>query len=223
MAAWWSMQANGKTVFYKLREHLANYFKVWSDNRKAKESMVASLPVRERNYNRLCSIRHIAHVLPAAPHNQPGVLILVSDVEMDTASSMSAHTENITSVVPRSSNEQTQPWQQMFHVLEPLETGSMFVQTGNFAPGSSVFQQRQMSVQPMEFETPIHSIPAHTSISQASVSIAGSSTPSSSDFITWTKEKQKCRCAVCVQNGRDGSECPGERDRKKCKFLQVSI
>jgi hypothetical protein len=111
----------------------------------------------------------------------------------------------------------------MFHVLEPLETGSMFIQTGNIASGSSVLQQRQMAVQPMALEKPIHSIPTHTSIS--TVSIAGSSAASNSDFISWTtvKEKWKRQCAVCVQDGREGYECPGERDRKKCKFLQVSI
>lgn len=223
MAAWWSTQANGKTIFYKLREHLANYYKIWTDNRKAKESMVASLPVRQRNHNRLHSTGHIAHVLPAAPRNQPGILASGSDVEIDTASTnVPAPMENLTSVVPRPSNVQTQLWQQMFHFSEPLETGSIFNQTGNSAPGPSVLQ-RQMSVQSMELETPVYSIPTHMPIS--SVPIASSSAASDSDFVPWTviREKRKRRCAICVQEGRDGYECPGERDRKKCKFLQVSI
>ena len=223
IAAWWSTQANCKTIFYKLREHLANYFKIWSDNCKAKESMVASLPVRERNHNRLHSTGHIAHVLPAAQCNQPGILASASDAETNVASSMSAPPiENITSIVSTPSNPQTRQWQQMFHFSEPLETDSMFIQTGNPASGSSVLQ-RQMSAQPMELETPIHSIPAHASTSIDS--IASSSAAFNSDFIPWTtiQKKRKRRCAVCVQEGRDGYECPGERDRKKCKFLQVSI
>ena len=203
MAAWWSTQANGKTVFYKPRKHLANYFKIWSDNRKAKESMVASLPVHERNHNRLCSTGHIAHVLPAAQWNQPGVLASASDAETDVASSMPApSTENITSVVSTPSNAQTQQWQQMFHFSEPLGTDSMFIQTGNFAPGSSVLQ-RQMSAQPMELEIPIHLIQAHTSTSTVSNS---NSAASNSDFISWTmiQKKQKQHCAICVQEGKDG-------------------
>jgi hypothetical protein len=52
MATWWSSKANGKTIFYKLREHLATYYKIWSDKRKQNEAMVASLPVRKKNDSR---------------------------------------------------------------------------------------------------------------------------------------------------------------------------
>ena len=80
--------------------------------------MVASLPVHERNHNRLCSTGNIAHVLPAAQWNQPGVLASASDAETDVASSMPApSTENITSVVSTPCNAQTQQWQQMFQII----------------------------------------------------------------------------------------------------------
>ena len=77
-----------------------------------------------------------------------------------------------------------------------------------------------MSVQPMELETMIHLIPAHAPIPNLNAPIQASP-----DFIPWTtvQQKQKHWCTVCVQEGRDGYECPGERDRGKCKFLQVSI
>jgi 3'-5' exonuclease len=193
MAAWWSTQANGKMIFYKLREHLANYYKIWSDNRKAKESMVATLSTREKNHNRLHSTGHIAHVLAAAPCNQPGILVSASDAEMDTISSSIQETvETVTSVVAPS-NAQTQLLQKMLHFPEPLDTCSMFNQTGNPAPGPSALQ-REMFVQPMELETPVHSIPANTSIS--STSIASSSARFDPGFIPWTtvQEKQKCQC-----------------------------
>jgi hypothetical protein len=82
MATWWSSKANGKTIFYKLREHLTTYYKIWSDKRKQNEAMVASLPVRKKNDSRIRSVGHIAHVLPAALHNQPGVSVTSANVEM---------------------------------------------------------------------------------------------------------------------------------------------
>jgi hypothetical protein len=42
MATWWSSQADGKTIFYKLKEHLESHHKVWEGIRKGQESLVTS-------------------------------------------------------------------------------------------------------------------------------------------------------------------------------------
>jgi hypothetical protein len=123
MATWWSAQADGKTIFYKLREHLANYYKIWSETRKATESMVASLPQRQKNHNRLHSAGHIAHVLPAAPHDQPGV---------------TNPTPAVATEMPLSNETETPPSNDMLHISpEPLKAHSGCDQASNSVPGPS--------------------------------------------------------------------------------------
>jgi hypothetical protein len=46
MARWWSEKANGKTIFYKLCEHLAVYYKTWNEHRQEKQTILASQPQR---------------------------------------------------------------------------------------------------------------------------------------------------------------------------------
>ena len=53
MAGWWSEKANGKTIFYKLTEHLATYYKLWSDWRQENQTMVISRPQREPHEKRI--------------------------------------------------------------------------------------------------------------------------------------------------------------------------
>ena len=40
MVQWWSKKADGKTIFYKLQEHLAAYHKTWSQHRQEKQTML---------------------------------------------------------------------------------------------------------------------------------------------------------------------------------------
>ncbi len=47
MVQWWSEKANGKTIFYKLREHLTAHYKTWSEHRQEKQTMLASQPQRQ--------------------------------------------------------------------------------------------------------------------------------------------------------------------------------
>ena len=115
---------------------------------------------------------------------------------MDAISSSIPETIETVASVVAPSNAQTQLLQKMLHFSEPLDTFSIFDQTGNSAPGPSVLQ-RQMSVQLMELETPVHSIPANTSIS--STPIASSSAIFDPEFIPWTTIQKKWMhwCAVC--------------------------
>ena len=45
MAAWWSSQADGKNVLYKLPEHLSKHFQKWNAHRQTREALVASEPL----------------------------------------------------------------------------------------------------------------------------------------------------------------------------------
>jgi hypothetical protein len=140
MAAWWSSKADGKTIFYKLREHLATYYKTWSETRKQTESMVASLPQREKNETRIRSIGHISHVLPAAPHNQPGVYFpLTEDTVMEMAIDVEELPTDIEQQITQPVVIEADKIQQLFHFSEPLDTVSVFTHSsGSSIPTSSV-------------------------------------------------------------------------------------
>ncbi|KAJ7441640.1 hypothetical protein B0H11DRAFT_2204715 [Mycena galericulata] len=74
MATWWSSHANGKTVFYKLKEHLESHHKVWKGLRKTQESLASSRDQRKPSRKRIRSATHVSHVLPAAARDNPGII-----------------------------------------------------------------------------------------------------------------------------------------------------
>lgn len=130
MASWWSTKANGTTIFYKLREHLANYYKTWLQTRKETESIVASRPQRKKNESRIKSAAHISHVLPAAPRDQPGVL--TSDLPIVEPEIIGPVTATVitTSLISPTNNpvhKKIDQVQKLFGLSEPLETLSSFV------------------------------------------------------------------------------------------------
>jgi hypothetical protein len=48
MAAWWSGKADGKTIFYKMHEHLENNYKKWTGKKRENENMMNSLNKRQK-------------------------------------------------------------------------------------------------------------------------------------------------------------------------------
>ena len=196
MARWWSSQANGKTIFYKVREHLSNYYKTWLQACKATESTVASLSQRRKNYNRIHSAGHHSHVLPAAPCSCPGVLMDVPDSNIGTAMEMVLEAESShdveminQSITASASLEQEQPVQ---HLPHPAETA---VSNQAQPTASASFTTTQP---PVTIQTP------------------------DENFVFWgadTVPKRKRKCAVCIEAGRNGYNCPGEQYCKRCKYL----
>ena len=75
MSRWWSDQANGMTVFYKLREHLKAYFKTWTEQQQRICSLIGSEKQRQPNTTRLKSKYHSANVLAAASRQHPGLQV----------------------------------------------------------------------------------------------------------------------------------------------------
>ncbi|KAJ7686035.1 hypothetical protein B0H17DRAFT_1137231 [Mycena rosella] len=72
MAGWWSEQSNGKTIFYKLPEHLTAQYKVWKSCQLQQETMVATPDQRKLNEQRIRSSTHSAQILPAEVVSPPG-------------------------------------------------------------------------------------------------------------------------------------------------------
>jgi hypothetical protein len=170
--------------------------------------MVASLPVRKKNDSRIRSIGHIAHVLPAALHNQPGVSVTSADVEMDESEAF--HPEE---PIAQHSEMPSHDIQQLFHLSEPLETSSIFAfPTVSGPSGHNIaaitrhaVSQSHMAIQSTLNMNPIPQTAASTSTTQ---------------FVPWGSEARRTRrCVVCIQAGRGGYNCPGNKDRLKCKYL----
>jgi hypothetical protein len=217
MAAWWSSKADGKTIFYKLREHLATYYKTWSETQKQTESMVASLPQWEKNETRIRFIGHISHVLPAALHNQPGVYFpLIEDTVMEMAIDVEELPTDIEQQITQPVVIEADKIQQLFHFSEPLDTVSVFTHSsGSSIPTSSVARAPVSSSQ-----VQVASHMAMSSIVQPNFPPHSAASSSTLQFVTWrSEEKRKRRCAVCKEAGKNGYDCPGERDRSKCRYL----
>jgi hypothetical protein len=50
MATWWSVKADGKTIFYKMHELLENHYKKWTGKKRENENMMNSfLKIITRN------------------------------------------------------------------------------------------------------------------------------------------------------------------------------
>jgi hypothetical protein len=80
MCQWWSSQANGKTIFYKLREHLSTYYKTWIEHHQGIRTLIASENQRQAHTHRIRSKHHSATVLQAASQQHPGVQADVASV-----------------------------------------------------------------------------------------------------------------------------------------------
>jgi len=49
MAAWWSSQVNGTSIFYKFPEYLATHHKTWLDQKHTSHTMIASREQQKPN------------------------------------------------------------------------------------------------------------------------------------------------------------------------------
>ncbi len=74
MAQWWSSVADGTSIVYKLKEHLATHYRSWMEHQQANRSLVGSEKQRQPNTKRIRSNNHTATVLAAAVRQYPGLL-----------------------------------------------------------------------------------------------------------------------------------------------------
>jgi len=68
-----AVSPDGKIIFYKLQEHLATYYKTWSEHCQEMQTMLASQPQRQPHEKRIWSTNYVSHVLPPAKWHQPGI------------------------------------------------------------------------------------------------------------------------------------------------------
>ena len=163
MATGWSSKADGKTIFYKLPEHLAIYHKKWVDRRNISQSIVASEPQRQPHTHRIQSEHHIAYVLDPALHNQPGVM---SISHAAVASPQAAHDLAQNALGPSTSANMSSaiiPLDDQHSVLQGMGQGMTFMNrepnlqlASNYmavAPGST-FIPSKMSLNQLQINQP---------------------------------------------------------------------
>jgi hypothetical protein len=204
MATWWSSKADGKTIFYKLPEHLTVYHKKWVERRNRSQSMVASEQQRQAHTNRVRSEHHRAWALDPSPRDQPGV------------ASTSQNASPTVTVTLESAQNNSGP--SMFasvasHQGSVVEDGEVDMTLMTEEMSAQLAQNLLPIVPNVIFRPPTMSMAqsqtsGHYTVTQQQVWSAYD--PNSAPW--------KRRCAVCREAGRDGSDCPGKSNRTLCKY-----
>jgi hypothetical protein len=139
MSRWWSKEADGKKIFYKLKEHLSTYYKTWTDSQQGRISMIATEKQRELNTRRIKSKSHTVTVLPAASRLHPGI----QDSGSVSRSFEEMEVEQYESeVMPMEDVQSTS-----FEVLQRPYTAEQLQATSSVGPVDSVFHPIQSTSQ----------------------------------------------------------------------------
>ena len=214
MVRWWSEKANGTTIFYKLREHLAAYYKTWNEHRQEKQTMLASQPQRQPHEKRTRSATYVSRVLPAAKRHQPGII----NNEMETVSAITEIT--VAQDVLVQNAEASLSSMSSMSVIQDI----MMLDTN--PPLSGLENQDVMMQDPDIPHSELYSMPGPSSDINMQQSVFPelplnqSFTPGV--YAVWGEEKiKKHRCQVCVQAGRDGKTCKGKNNHRHCEFIEV--
>ena len=212
MVRWWSEKADGKTIFYKLREHLAAYYKTWSQRRQEKQTMLTSQPQRQPHEKRIRSATYVSHVLPAAKRHQPGII----NNEMETVSTITEITADQDVLVE---NEASLSSMSVIEDAVMLDTNAPLFESG-------LANQDVPMHNPDVHLSELHSMPGPSNdINMQQFVFPG--LPLNQPFTpgiyaVWGDEKiKRRRCQVCVQAGRDGKTCKGKNNHKNCEFIKV--
>jgi hypothetical protein len=177
--------------------------------------MVASIPQRKKNARRIQSSQHISHVLPAAPHDQPGVSIVSDDIIMEeNVEPLAVQVSEIEQPLLQVSEFQYQALQEQLDVIQPAQT-----------IGSTLSMHLG---RPSPMTTPLSATAVSSTLAPYSVYIDSNPEPiastSTSEFYDWRPgTKRKRRCGVCKEAGRSGYDCPGENNRAKCIYVSISM
>ncbi|KAJ7430480.1 hypothetical protein B0H11DRAFT_1942951 [Mycena galericulata] len=228
-ATWWSSHANGKTIFYKLKEHLESHQKIWQGLRKAQQSLVATREQRKPNRDRVRSVTHVSHVLPAASRKNPGVLPFIPSPPAPVDTDLPDFSDPPQGFISDQTEDNSGFTQELaaydYSDIMPAASTSQQIQSvGSMHAYAPEFPPMQWNFPPYwnlppqwnpppQWEAPVQA-PLQTN------AVAGPS------FITYQipqeKPKRKRKCGVCIAAGRPGFDCPGESNRKRCKFTTVS-
>jgi hypothetical protein len=216
MAQWWSEKANGKTIFYKLREHLAAHYKIWSEHHKEKQTMLASQPQRRPHEKRIWSDTYVSHVLPAAKRLHPGIPDSSSKLNNSVTSQFEASHDSIQNMGESSSSATVtqdvvmQDQDQNNNISSEPVTADITMQshTWHIPPPPELGFTQTMPGPSNQINMQYHEVPT---FQQNESSFAGL-------YTTLGKEHKKRRCMMCVNAGRDGTNCKGKNNRNCCEF-----
>jgi hypothetical protein len=193
MTKWWSTQVDGKKIFYKIPEHLQNHFKTWNAMRSEIKTLHGTTEQRAKFMNIIRSEAHTSVVLDES--YSP-----VVQTRKAAASSASVATENRrAAVVPAapattsssSSESHQQPRQMMF-----INAGAGASTSGTSTSGYSGII-----------------IPAPPVAGPLTIMPTEPVPPASS------KVRKKKECKVCQSLNKNGYDCPGRGDRKRCLYF----
>ncbi|KAJ7214757.1 hypothetical protein C8J57DRAFT_1483194 [Mycena rebaudengoi] len=215
MATWWSTQADGKKIFYKLKEHLESHHKVWEGLRRSQDSLLSSREQRRPSRRRIQAATHVSHVLPAAARDNPGVIPaedLISESMPDQLPPVNTNFSGSQGADDGSTQMQI-----------PMEVDFLDIVSH---PSDPLPDANYRGSTPMPYNTqPWHGIGQTLEFwptywpQQALAS--GSS---QMNFVSYTGPpnpgtKRQRKCQNCVAAGESGYNCRGESGRKRCKLL----
>lgn len=223
IAAWWSGKSNGKTIFYKLPEHLSTHYTKWMDQKLRKENLVQSQAQRQSHQKRIQSSTHIAQVMEAS-------------VVFDTRAANKQHTRAIEGLLPDfvPTNASTLVADQSDIIVQShasaVDQSLSLVDNVDIGwqPYQSLNCYEDTSVQSMLPYDHLLNAETHKQVLAMSVP---STVPSGSGatFRSWTpkvpEDKAKGprirRCMICFEAGRtlQMNSCPGRNNRKHCTYL----
>lgn len=216
MAYWWSDKANGKNIFYKLPEHLATHFAVYKNHLFQKETMVASQKQREANEKRIRSKSYVAKVLPPLMHSHSEAVLPMSSLDI---SDIQMAEPDGSSLEPMALVDDIS----MEHLQATLRNPNVQMSglTGTIASSSSVQLSSQTTGQ--AFST--SDIQQKTVVNKQSKkkSIATTAGAVLDSFTIMPPGHYKKQCRVCVDAGRNGSNCPGSGNRSRCIYRYETI
>ena len=209
MAAWWSGQADGKTIFYKLPEHLSTYHKKWLERRNISQSMVASEPMRQPNTRRIRSRLHIAQVLNPATQAHPGVFSTAENIVVQQSYLEGQDRPEISSTdIPDSPDAQDC---EVLHPEQSIASGS--------SHGSGL---HNINIDAPSSFTPAYrfrpAVLTYSHMPSIGQQLPFFPQPKDHSWVDPDTSSRTRRCAKCVIAGRDGSDCPGKTKRIYCKY-----
>jgi hypothetical protein len=198
-ATWWSSQANGINIFYKLPEHLSAHHKQWVESRNKSQALISSEPQRLQHMQRLRSAHHTATVLPPAGRLQPGVMqdlaqtSLPANQTMQPPSTLTVAGDqfNVPPLLPHSVQEASMQREAQENTQAPSNMTSL---PPSNMPIASLFQLATLLVPQPQFMVQ---------------NFASNMEPVG---------RHGRRCGLCLENGRDGLDCRGSNNRKNCNY-----
>ncbi|KAJ7291952.1 hypothetical protein C8J57DRAFT_1458569 [Mycena rebaudengoi] len=212
MATWWSTQADGKKIFYKLKEDLESHHKVWEGLRRSQDSLLSSREQRRPNRSRIRATTHVSHVLPAAARDNPGVIPdedLISESMPDQLPPVDTNLSGSQGADDGSTQMQI-----------PMEVDFLDIVSH---PSDPLPDTNYRGSTPMSYNTqPWHGIEFQPTYWPQQAGLTSGS--SQMNFVSYTGppnlgKKRQRKCQNCVAAGQSGYNCPGESGRKRCKLL----